>query len=352
MNAVGQPVKMICLSSLLALVACGGMTEAQFGVHASAETAGSPTGNTSRNAVSPEPSGELKTDLPLLQPSDMAIDERRHRLLVVDSARQALVAVDLHTQARSVVSGRSHPNSDVPFEFPTAVVVDHRSDRALVTDSVLRAVIAVDLQAGTRTVLSSDAVPGGQTPLLDPGYAVIDQARNRLLLIDTAPSVAPIGRVIRIVTVDLHTGARGILLDLGSGIDFRPTAAIALDASRDRLLVADPNTNSIAAVDLATGARSIVVASGGSWAPDFQAPSSLVVDSRTQRALVVDARRRALIEVDLITGDRKLLLDGPDGRFVGPYRLLFDETGMLLMLDRIERTVGRLELPSARVATR
>lgn len=71
----------------------------------------------------------------------------------------------------------------VPVATPSDVVLDAANDRALVVDSDLDALLAVDLASGDRTILS-DSSTGTGTDFLVPFSVAVDAANNRALVID------------------------------------------------------------------------------------------------------------------------------------------------------------------------
>ena len=128
--------------------------------------------------------------------------------------RPAIVAVNLASGARTIVSNDDRPTDRLPpvppattglpinpFNNPVGIVLD--GSRALVTDAGLRAVLAVDLATGARTVLSSGTVPDAVSTWGNPLAIALDTANNRALVADN--------RLGAVVAVSLANGARTIL---------------------------------------------------------------------------------------------------------------------------------------------
>jgi len=251
-------------------------------------------------------------------PVGIVLDEDNGRALVVDSQRRAVLAVDLATGTRTVLSDPTTPSAATPFTDPVAIALDTAGNRALVADAGLGAVIAVDLATGARSVLSDSRTPDTANPFGYPVGIAVDDANGRALLVDNFTD--------RVVAVSLATGARTIVSDASTPDAtnaFVAPVGIALDLANGRALVADNGLDAILAVDLATGARTIL---SGASQPDtvnpFGNPVAITLDTPNGRALVVDNRLRALVAVNLGTGARTIL-SGPtvpatDNAFSGP----------------------------------
>jgi DNA-binding beta-propeller fold protein YncE len=69
--------------------------------------------------------------------------------------------------------------------FPRGIALDSANNRALVVDSSLAAVVAVDLSTGDRTILS-DSVTGMGPNFLFPEGITLDSANNRILVLDSS----------------------------------------------------------------------------------------------------------------------------------------------------------------------
>jgi hypothetical protein len=231
---------------------------------------------------------------PFARPVSIAIDAARSRALVVDNSPidgfAAVIAVDLTTGARTVLSDSATPNANNPFDSPVDVAVDDANGRALVLDASGLAVIAVDLATGVRSVLSSNtSISGGPTP--------------------------------------------------GGGVPFDKPLGIELDPEDNRALVSDDGLDAIIAVDLTTGERTVL---SGPNTPNattpFVHPEDIVLDRDNRRALVADSDLDAVVAMDLTTGARALLSDSttPDARnrLDGPVDVIVDTiNNRILVLD-------------------
>ena len=75
----------------------------------------------------------------------IALDASNGRALVVDDFSDAVVAVDLTTGARTILSDSSTPNATNPFSNPRGITLDAANTRALVVDNGGNTVVAVDV---------------------------------------------------------------------------------------------------------------------------------------------------------------------------------------------------------------
>lgn len=219
------------------------------------------------------------------------------RLLVVDSSASTLVAVDPATGDRSVLSGPG-VGSGPAFEGPHGVALDpvQARNRALVMDTLGGALIAVDLSTGDRSVISSSLVGSG--PAFFPAYDVAvepDGAHAYTAGLFT-------GAVTRI---DLVTGDRVVVSGpaLGGGPAFVAPNELVFDAQRDRLLVADVGLQQVVEVDLASGDRTTLVAADPGAGPGPFGMHGLALRSGLPgtgpMVLLGDLELNALLAVDL-----------------------------------------------------
>jgi DNA-binding beta-propeller fold protein YncE len=261
-----------------------------------------------------------------------AIDTVGNRTLVTDNVLDAVIAIDLDTGLRTILSDNSTPDNSNPFANPSGIAVDTANNRALVADPAFGgAVIAVDLDTGARTILSDNSIPDANNPFSVPVEITVDTANNRALVLDTTP-FSPNQSII---AVDLTTGARTVLSSNSIPDNSNPFSfprGIAIDTANNRALVTDTNffsgNISIIAVDLTTGARTVLSSNS---IPDnsnpFNMPWSIAVDAANSRALVLD-QVGAVIAVDLTTGARTVLSDNstPDANnpFGAPWGIVVD----------------------------
>jgi|GEM_PF-651303 len=255
----------------------------------------------------------------LLHPNALALDAvsdtANPRAIVIDRSLKALLAVDLHTGSRSVISDINTGLGDINFHTPNAMVLDFITDplspRALVVDSGfgVNALIAVNLSNGNRTVISSSLVGSGDINFSAPSSIALDNitdpANPRVLITDQSINAS-------LISVDLSNGNRTVLsdADTGTGASFTNPYSVVLDPTiapdSPRALVLDRSTDALVAVNLETGDRKVLSGPGVGSGPTFLDPISITLDAARNRAFVTDASLKSIFVVDLVTGERAI----------------------------------------------
>ncbi len=178
--------------------------------------------------------------------------------------------------------------NEVALLNPNDIVLD--SDRALLVDEVLRAVVAVDLGSnGQRSVLSGDD-NGSGNPFTTPSSIALDSTNGRALVGDGS----------LVIAVDLATGNRNQIADLGAGNEILDIAVDEGNGGRLLLVTLDGVQTVPSAGGTATDFSSASTGSG----PVLESPASIVIDNAGNRALVTDSSDAAVVAVDLVNGDR------------------------------------------------
>ncbi len=227
------------------------------------------------------------------QPRGVSLDSTNNRLLVADIDMQALLAVDLTTGIRTVISS-GQIGSGTAFEEPSDVELDSINNRALVIDRQFKILFAVDLATGDRTLFSGGGAGSGVT-FGFPEYLELDTANNRIFVSDQSSGA--------VFAVDLTSGARSAVV--GTGPVLGIPSGLELDAVNNRILLVDRGLDALIAVDLANGNRSILSNDSTGTGDNFDTPEDLVIDNANNRALVTDHLK--LFAVDLTTGNRTVL---------------------------------------------
>ncbi|MCP4409785.1 MAG: hypothetical protein GY807_18985, partial [Gammaproteobacteria bacterium] len=95
----------------------------------------------------------------------------------------------------------------------------------------------------------------------------------------------------------------------GSGPEFGFLRGVTLDAANSRVLV--QSFSSLLAVDINSGARTILSDRNVGQGPNFFIPKDVVLDEENNRVFVVDKtlENSVILTVDLTTGDRALISD-------------------------------------------
>jgi hypothetical protein len=137
----------------------------------------------------------------LTAPASVAVDSSNNRALVMDWDRDILVAIDLGSGDRSVISDNVGTGIGMNFSVPFDMDLDIDGNRAIVVDYGTDMLMAVDLTSGNRTNLA----PFGdvqQLNILTPYYVVLDVANDRAFVYDIL--------LTGITVVNLSTGERAV----------------------------------------------------------------------------------------------------------------------------------------------
>ncbi len=303
-------------------------------------------------------------------PAGAVVDEANNELFIADRRIPAVVAIDLETNERRIVS-RNEEGDAFPFQdpsdialvpagacasfLPTAVrclvVLDHRE----------RAVFVVDADSGERVILSGGE--GGNEVGAGPAFS--SQAFH---MAGAGPEFCPASLADRfancalvmenfglVKVVDLATGERVPVLQNAVVdspnfvrihtlvVDDNSTCATVLPDSNQCLIAVDPRLNAVLAVDLDTGERAVLSGSARGNGPELNSPKALVLldashctsvlPSATRCAFVTNESERNVFAIDLTSGDRALLSSADRG--VGPNFSFIDE----LIFDPVNQRV-------------
>ncbi len=196
--------------------------------------------------------------------------------LVTNYNPDELLIVDLVSGNRTVVSVRAKPTAMPPtpevgsgpdlFGPIGLAVVD--ATLALVTNNASNELMSVDLTNGDRAVVSAFGVRGAGPDMLQPEGVTMDAANNRALVTDSLNNL--------LMAVGLTNGDRTVISnanaipgdpmaippeppspEVGTGPDFDYPIGVVLDSANNRALVINNLSNTIIAVDLANGNRTI-----------------------------------------------------------------------------------------------
>jgi streptogramin lyase len=249
-------------------------------------------------------------------PSGVAFDDSAGGsgfVYVTDTISDTLYRIDPSTGARSVVSS-STTGSGPSFVSPLDVSVDASGD-LIVVDESLAAIFRVDPITGNRSIVSGcndvgcGSLSGSGGAFSSPHDLFIDAGGNGVLL-DTALEAA--------MSVDLTTGDRVVLSasGVGSGTGFTVPRNVTIDANGN-ILISDSGTTSnapglIIRVDPLTGQRTVVSSGSVGSGRNLEVPVGLVVDEQGN-ILVLDFVSGILLSIDPITGDRTVTSSSQQG---------------------------------------
>ncbi|WP_460234355.1 hypothetical protein [Aurantivibrio plasticivorans] len=220
------------------------------------------------------------------------------------------------------------------FSLITTIIADDNStcnsvlpgtNKCLITiDRRLNAVIAADLDSGERAVLSGDSRGSGPS-LGGPRAMVLVGASHCASVLPNATRCALTGNQSQgsVVAVDLISGDRAILSspERGAGPEFSTPNELVFDPVNQRALAIDEVFDSPIAIDAVTGDRSLMLDHRVGNGPELRLARGLVQLSTAQCddmlgnspcGIIIDTDKKRLFSVDFSSGDRTLLVDLQD----------------------------------------
>ncbi len=266
-------------------------------------------------------------------PQSIAIDSVNSRLVLVDSALGAVLAVDLVSDQRTIISS-SEIGQGPALTFPVGIAVDATNNRAIVANSSNDgppALFSVDLVSGDRTIIS-DASRGTGPALEDPDQVALDATGTRALVTQLSPS--------SLFSVDLNSGDRTLVTTGGGGPSIALPGSVIVDAT-GRALVVDVIQSAVIGIDLATGVSQFVSGGGQGIGPDLITPNGIAIDTDGQ-IIVSDLDQGALYSIDPVSGDRVILslagLRGSGDPLAFPITLAAD-AGLSYVIDSFSNSI-------------
>lgn len=239
------------------------------------------------------------------------IQPESDRTLLTDPQAARVLSIDMATGARSVVSDNSTPAEGPSFSLPFDVALDREHDRALVVDGGRAALLTLDLTTGQRRVLSDASTPDDQTPFRLLLSLVVDSKRNRALVANASVLDSDERGQVRtqreIIAVDLDTGQRELLWTSEPIVaPFIPIVGLAFDARADRILFPDVDKQRLVSIDAVTGAESTLTDATRPNYRGYFSPRDVGVDGSNGRIFTIDTPHE-LLAVDRDRGDRVVL---------------------------------------------
>jgi hypothetical protein len=242
---------------------------------------------------------------------------RPEGVLVLDRDLAAVIAIADASRERTLFSGRG-AGSGPELAQPTRMLRGSffSGPLAYVADLGLAAIVVLD-PAGDRTELSG--------PNAGAGPAFLGPRDMALILSEIGPiEPAPVLLIVadcpadgdgRLIGVDPMTGDRVVMSGAEGGVPLgRPVALQLLDP--ERLVVLDEANDALLVIDLSTGFRAVLSASGQGLAFHPSAAKDLLLDPSGGRILVADAGTGRVLAVSVVSGTRTLL--SGDGQGDGP----------------------------------
>lgn len=234
-----------------------------------------------------------------------ALSSRGNRALVIDRGLDALIEIDLESGDRRLVSDANRGDGPL-LQEPRTLVQDE--ERAYVIDRLRRAVLVVDLATGDRQILSGPDVgmgPGYSSP---EGIAIYG---DRLLVADTVSLAFPSRG--RLLAVDPDTGDRQVLADSSQSSEAKLLAPIAMALQANRIYILQvgysarfvPEQLQVIQIHLPSTARKVLSGMELGSGPFLE--GSLGIAASAELLLVSNPESGLLIAIDPMTGERVVL---------------------------------------------
>ncbi len=267
----------------------------------------------------------------MLSPGDIVVASLGE---LQDEGDGALIKVNPVTGDRTIISG---PGVGIGPGFdPRGVAVTTMNDIFIAEhSSASTSVLRVDVATGNRQVIASSNV--GTGPVLQSAFDVIARSDGKLVVVDTWGAT--------LMLVDPVTLERSILSGpgVGAGPDLVTPVGMTLDANGDILITMQApfdQPSTLVKVDVLTGDREIVSASDVGSGPVPGTWFDVAVDG-DGRAFVTSAGdfftiTPAVHAIDLVTGDRTIV--SATGMGVGPgplqpWGIGIETDGQILVTD-------------------
>lgn len=224
-----------------------------------------------------------------------SLDESANRLIVGDSGYDYIYTVDINSGERSELIARSIGTGKHTY-WPSALALHEASNILYTIDeggNSGETLLAIDLQTGNRTTLAHLG--------LDCRRGIVDlipDLENQQLIAVFSHAVFALS------TVD------GQLTPLAGATDNACSqtsfyfAGASIDKTNNRLLVSEPSSNSILALDLATRTLSTLFSS-----PDIGGATDIEYDELTGKLLIGSKALAKIIQLDLETEQLSTLVD-------------------------------------------
>jgi hypothetical protein len=239
----------------------------------------------------------------------LTYDPTGDRLLVVDQGTAQMYAYDADDGLGRVVADLQPlwPLPETPT--PGAVVVDAAANRALVVDRTSDKLGSVNLATGAVSVASPSPGASLPTSLSFSSQLALDAANLRVFATSSEHD--------SVMAINLVTGLRTLVasnsLGTGTALDY-PQGIVYDDVSNPgtpRLLVVNGGSSAnVISVNIATGNRAVFSGGGTGSGPTMTLPYNLELDAPRNRVLLTEGWDSTVIAIDLATGNRSYV-SGP-----------------------------------------
>jgi hypothetical protein len=286
----------------------------------------------------------------LTNPNHMVLDPVvTTNAYVTERDTQSILYVNLVTGERRTLSGNG-VGTGTAFNSLSSAAVDTARNLLYVSDFGAQKIVKVDLTTGDRLgsiptpAITAGCVPGdGTLELCFPERILYDSITDRLLVQDSTEDA--------IMAVNVVSGAITLIADATTtgAVLFNAGYGMALDTANNRLLIAEYNYNAVSEIDLGSGARTVISDNSTGSGPAFDLVYGVVLDSANNRAIVLDRNSPAVLAADLTTGNRSVISNSAIGagpELVGPISITGGGSGQVYVTEF--RAIVRIDLSNGK----
>ena len=287
-----------------------------------------------------EVSGTRGTGVHVGNPYGIALDAQSNRALIADEIGASVVAIDMSTGDRTILSGNNVGDGERRFRI-SKVNLDFDNNRILAGSRDEPVLYSIDLRSARKSVLFDDS--DGTGPAVGSfNMAILDKPNNRML--------ARSG--IGLFSMDLSSGNRTLLSDPDTvnGPSLGSIRDMTLDSPANRILAVEEDDRlnpTLLEIDLSTGLRATLSGPALGGGPGLVQPRSVVLDMPMNRVLVADQGAIGVLAIDLATGNRSFVSD-PANMFSASAVAIDDTSRRLFALHYSHALVEIDELTGAR----
>ena len=276
--------------------------------------------------------------------SDLALDIKNNNAIMTaySLSSSSVISVSLESGTLTVLSDESITDTKV-LTNPKALAIDVENQSLFILDNSTEALVSINMQTGkqVRLINTEHTIPDDVNRLTQPKELVLDKANNRVLVIEEH---------LGLVAIDLNTGQRTIISDardagLGVALVDSPVD-LALDSSKNQVLILDKTQRSVLAIDLINGQRSLVY--NGNFTGNenlLVSPTAMAFDSESNVVYLADLAAQNLVMVNLNTDEQKLIAKYSDHQSdVSTDIVLDQEQNKLYLFDRFAEKISSIDL--------
>lgn len=229
-------------------------------------------------------------------------------IVTLDALDAALVSIDFSANQSKALIASNEIGQGPKLDDIRNMVPDFSNNRLIGVDNNIKQLVAIDLISGDRTILSAPGIWGqpysATTHLRD---LALDSVNNRVLVVEADNTIS---------SIDLATGERSVFsMADGDQAESGNLYTINIDRSNNRLIAGfevNGGGSVLVGVDLETGVHSSLVTSTDQVPLISRYGSALSDDGNTLFSTSYDN----LFSVDINSGERHILADNSDAQSI------------------------------------